>query len=155
LIAKTKIACKNVGLEVADHFPDVRKVVTAGKSAQHEIDDTALTRHACYLIAQNGDPRKELIAFAMAYFSIQTRKHEIIENASSSSKPQCSEAKICRPVKSAPYIAESRAIFYLSEIRGQTPHRIEFYGMISSCQGSLELMLGDIYSTLSIAQMSA
>jgi len=79
VIEKAKIACKNTGLRVSDHFPDVRKVITAGKGAKHDIDDIALTRHACYLIAQNGDPRKEAIAFAMAYFAVQTRKQEIIE----------------------------------------------------------------------------
>lgn len=79
VIEKAKIACKNTGLIVDDHFPDIRKVITAGKGAQHEIDDIALTRHACYLIAQNGDPRKEEIAFAMAYFAVQTRKQELIE----------------------------------------------------------------------------
>ncbi|MCX6738972.1 MAG: DNA damage-inducible protein D [Candidatus Parcubacteria bacterium] len=79
VIEKAKIACKNTGLLVENHFPDVRKVITAGKGAQQEIGDIALTRHACYLIAQNGDPRKEEIAFAMAYFSVQTRKQEVIE----------------------------------------------------------------------------
>jgi DNA-damage-inducible protein D len=79
VIEKAKIACKNVRLEVGDHFPDVRKMVHIGSGADREIDDIALTRHACYLIAQNGDPRKEPIAFAMAYFSVQTRKQEIVE----------------------------------------------------------------------------
>lgn len=79
VIERAKIACKNTGLEVEDHFPDVGKVITAGKGAQHNIDDIALTRHACYLIAQNGDPRKEKIAFAMAYFAVQTRKQELVE----------------------------------------------------------------------------
>jgi len=79
VIEKAKIACQNTGLSVDDHFPDVRKVITAGKGSQQEIGDIALTRHACYLIAQNGDPRKEEIAFAMAYFSLQTRKQELVE----------------------------------------------------------------------------
>jgi len=79
VIEKAKIACENTGLIVRDHFPDIRKVITAGKGAQHEIDEIALTRHACYLIAQNGDPRKEEIAFAMAYFAVQTRKQELVE----------------------------------------------------------------------------
>jgi len=79
VIKKAKIACKTTGLQAEDHFPDVRKVISAGKGAQHEIEDIALTRHACYLIAQNGDPRKQEIAFAMAYFAVQTRKQEILE----------------------------------------------------------------------------
>ena len=79
VIEKAKIACQNAGFIVEDQFADVGKMITAGKGAAREIDDIALTRHACYLIAQNGDPRKEEIAFAMAYFAIQTRKQEINE----------------------------------------------------------------------------
>ena len=79
VIEKAKIACENTGLIVEDQFADVGKMITAGKGAEREIDDIALTRHACYLIAQNGDPRKEEIAFAMAYFAIQTRKQELVE----------------------------------------------------------------------------
>lgn len=82
VIEKAKIACKTTGLEVSDQFADASKMITAGKGAPREIDDIALTRHACYLIAQNGDPRKEEIAFAMAYFAVQTRKQEIIEKES-------------------------------------------------------------------------
>lgn len=79
VIEKAKIASQNSGLVVSDHFADVGKMVLTGSSAKREIDDVALTRHACYLIAQNGDPRKEEIAFAMAYFAIQTRKQELVE----------------------------------------------------------------------------
>ena len=79
VIEKAKIASKNTGLMVEDHFPDVGKMVLTGSNAKREIDDIALTRHACYLIAQNGDPRKEQIAFAQNYFAVQTRKFEVIE----------------------------------------------------------------------------
>ena len=79
VIEKAKIACQNAGLTIEDQFADVGKMITAGKGAAREIDDIALTRHACYLIAQNGDPRKEEIAFAMAYFAVQTRKQELVE----------------------------------------------------------------------------
>lgn len=79
VIDKAKESCQQVGHKVEDHFPDVRKVIEAGKGARHEIDDILLTRYACYLIAQNGDPRKPQIAFAQNYFAIQTRKAELIE----------------------------------------------------------------------------
>ena len=79
VIDRAKIACQATDLIVADHFADASKMVSTGSGAKREIDDIALTRHACYLIAQNGDPRKEEIAFAMAYFAIQTRKQELVE----------------------------------------------------------------------------
>jgi len=79
VIQKAKSACKNAGNIVADHFLDVRKMVTIGSQATREIDDIILTRYACYLIAQNGDPRKDEIAFAQTYFALQTRKQELLE----------------------------------------------------------------------------
>ena len=79
VIKKAKDACSNAGEDINNHFPDVGKVIEAGKGAQHIIDDIALTRYACYLIAQNGDSRKEEIAFAQNYFAVQTRRAEVIE----------------------------------------------------------------------------
>lgn len=79
VIQKAKDACKNVGEEIAYHFPDIRKMITLGKGAEKEIDDILLTRYACYLIAQNGDSKKEEIAFAQNYFALQTRRAELIE----------------------------------------------------------------------------
>jgi len=79
VIIKAKDACKNVGEEIEYHFPDVRKTITLPKGAEREIDDILLTRYGCYLIAQNGDSRKEEISFAQNYFAVQTRRAELIE----------------------------------------------------------------------------
>jgi len=79
VIDKAKIACQTAGHGVADHFPDVRKMVDIGSGAERPIEDITLTRYACYLIAQNGDPRKVEIAFAQTYFAVQTRRIELIE----------------------------------------------------------------------------
>lgn len=79
VVEKAKESCKLAGEEIPDHFPDVRKMIALGKGAVKEIHDVLLTRYACYLIAQNGDSRKEEIAFAQNYFAVQTRRAELVE----------------------------------------------------------------------------
>lgn len=79
VVSKAKTACEVSGHEVTDHFADVGKMVDLGSGSQREVDDVMLTRYACYLIAQNGDPRKPEIAFAQTYFAMQTRRAELIE----------------------------------------------------------------------------
>ncbi len=79
VIMKAKVACEVSEHEIVNHFPDVRKTIKMPKGAEKEIDDVMLSRYACYLIAQNGDSRKEQIAFAQTYFAVQTRRAELIE----------------------------------------------------------------------------
>lgn len=79
VILKAKDACRHANEEIEYHFPDVRKMVKIGSGAEKEIDDILLTRYACYLIAQNGDSRKQEIAFAQNYFAVQTRRAELIK----------------------------------------------------------------------------
>ncbi len=78
-VEKAKVSCVTSGQQVLDHFVDVNKMVKLGSESERQIDDIMLTRYACYLIAQNGDPKKEQIAFAQSYFAIQTRKQELLE----------------------------------------------------------------------------
>ena len=79
VIQKAKEACVNAGEDIENHFPDVRKMVFIGSGVEKALDDIALTRYACYLVAQNGDSRKVEIAFAQNYFAVQTRRAEVIE----------------------------------------------------------------------------
>ena len=80
VIDKAKSACKGSETPVPDHFVDVNKMVNVGSGAEREINDIELSRYACYLIVQNGDPRKKVIALGQSYFAVKTRQQELIEN---------------------------------------------------------------------------
>jgi DNA-damage-inducible protein D len=99
VIDKAITACKNTGHDPKDHFAQMRKMVDLGSGAQREIEDIALTRYACYLIAQNGDPAKEQIAFAQTYFAVQTRKQEIIEKRLAEAERVSARRKLTRSEK--------------------------------------------------------
>ena len=79
VLEKAQEACVNAGEKLSDHFVGVNKMITLPKGAERQIEDLALTRYACYLVAQNSDPSKEQAAFAQTYFAVQTRKQELIE----------------------------------------------------------------------------
>lgn len=87
-IERAKLACKNSGFAVEDHFADVGKMVDIGSGAERQIDDVMLSRYACYLIVMNGDPRKEVIAVGQSYFAVKARQQELIDNYEQMSEDQ-------------------------------------------------------------------
>ena len=80
VIEKAETACKNSGFDPSDHFVGVNKMVAIGSGAERTIDDIMLSRYACYLIVQNGDPRKEIIALGQSYFAVKTRQQELVDD---------------------------------------------------------------------------
>ena len=85
-VERAKLACKNSGYNVSDHFADVGKMIKAGKGAEREVEDVKLSRYACYLIVMNGDPRKEVIAVGQTYFAAKTRQQELFDDLSEDKK---------------------------------------------------------------------
>ena len=87
-IERAKLACKNSGFAVEDHFADIGKMVDIGSGAERQIDDVMLSRYSCYLIVMNGDPRKEVISIGQSYFAVKTRQQELIDNYEQMSEDQ-------------------------------------------------------------------
>ncbi|WP_211296373.1 DNA damage-inducible protein D [Paenibacillus donghaensis] len=86
VIDKAKLACDNSGQEILNHFEDFLEMVKIGSGASREFESIRLSRYACYLVIQNADPAKEVVAFGQTYFAVQTRKHELFEQSSEDEK---------------------------------------------------------------------
>ncbi|MEL7145848.1 MAG: DNA damage-inducible protein D [Bacteroidota bacterium] len=110
IILKASKACEGSGQEISNHFVGVSKMIKLGKGAEREVEDVALTRYACYLIAQNGDSSKPEIAFAQTYFAVQTRKQELIEKRLLDVARVTAREKLSRSEKKLSQVIQDRGV---------------------------------------------
>lgn len=110
VVDKAKTACKNSDVAVEEHFVDINKMIKLPKNAEREVEDIALTRYACYLVAQNGDSSKSEIAFAQTYFAIQTRRQEIIQQRLLDSERVTAREKLSKSEKKLSGIIFERGV---------------------------------------------
>ncbi len=156
VVEKAMLACKNSGHKPTDHFVDVNKSIEGPKDAKREILDIKLTRYACYLIAQNGDSRKEEIAFAMNYFAVQTRKQELIEERISQWERLQAREKLTTSEKELSHLIYERGIDERGFGRIRSKGDEAFFGGVTT-QGMKERLavpsnrpLADFLPTISI-----
>lgn len=109
-IEKAKFSCENAGEKVDGHFAIVQKAIELGSGANRNIEDVALTRYACYLVAQNSDPSKPEVAFAQTYFAVQTRKQELIEKRLLDVERVSAREKLSQSEKKLSQIIYERAV---------------------------------------------
>ncbi|MCF8245931.1 MAG: DNA damage-inducible protein D [Saprospiraceae bacterium] len=142
-LEKAKTACEKAGEKTTSHFVDVAKTVDLAKGAKRKVEDMALTRYACYLVAQNSDPTKQEVAFAQTYFAVQTRKQELIEKRLLDVERVTAREKLSQSEKKLSQVIYERAVdekgFALIRSKGD----MALFGGFSTSEMKLKLGVPD------------